>query len=91
MKEKLLEKKCKDDAAELLPQCRQGPCGGGPFCDHLSGPQQYFRLNCQQKFNLWAAGRRIFPSSSTLLNVRYVPSPYRATTVTQLWATGGKY
>jgi hypothetical protein len=21
---------------------RQGPCGGGPFCDHPSGPQQYF-------------------------------------------------
>jgi hypothetical protein len=20
----------------------QGPCGGGPFCDHPSGPQQYF-------------------------------------------------
>jgi hypothetical protein len=35
------------------------------------------RLNCQQKFNFWAA----------LLNVRYVPSPYGATTVTQLWAT----
>jgi hypothetical protein len=50
-----------------------------------------FRLNCQQKFNFWAAGQRKFLSSSTLLDVRYVPSPYRATTVTQLWATGGKY
>jgi hypothetical protein len=50
-----------------------------------------FRLNCQQKFNFWAAGRRKFPSLSTLLDVRYVLSPYRTTTVTQLWATGGKY
>jgi hypothetical protein len=50
-----------------------------------------FRLNCQQKFNFWAAGRRKFLSSSTLLNVRYVLSPYRVTTVIQLWATGGKY
>jgi hypothetical protein len=50
-----------------------------------------FWLNYQQKFNFWAAGRRKFLSSSTLLDVRYVPSPYRATTVTQLWATGGKY
>jgi hypothetical protein len=49
-----------------------------------------FRLNCKQKFNFWAAGGRKFPSSSTFLDVRYVPSPYRATTVTQLWATGGK-
>jgi hypothetical protein len=50
-----------------------------------------FRLNCQQKFDFCAAGRRKFPSSSTLLDVRYVPSPYCATTITQLWATGGKY
>jgi hypothetical protein len=50
-----------------------------------------FRLNRQQKFKFWAAGRRKFPSSSTLLDGRYVPSPYRATTVTQLWAMGGKY
>jgi hypothetical protein len=34
-----------------------------------------FGLNCQQKFNFWAASRRKFPSSSTLLNERYVPSP----------------
>jgi hypothetical protein len=47
-----------------------------------------FWLNCQQQFNFWAVGRRKFPSSSTLLDVRYVPSPYRATTVTQLWAMG---
>jgi hypothetical protein len=50
-----------------------------------------FRLKCEQKFNFWAAGQRKFASSSTLLDVGYVPSPYRATNVTQLWATGGKY
>jgi hypothetical protein len=50
-----------------------------------------FRLNCQQKFNFWAARRWELQSSSTLLGVRYVASPYRATTVTQLWVTGGKY
>jgi hypothetical protein len=33
-----------------------------------------FRLNCQQKFNFWAAGRWKFTSSSSLLKVRYVPS-----------------
>jgi hypothetical protein len=49
-----------------------------------------FRLNCQQKFNFWAASRRKFMSSSTLLDVKYVPSHYRATTVTQLWATKKK-
>jgi hypothetical protein len=50
-----------------------------------------FRPNCQQKFNFWAASQRKLPSSSTLLALRYVPSPYHATTVSQLWATGGKY
>jgi hypothetical protein len=25
-----------------IESLRQGPCGGGPFCDHPSGPQQYF-------------------------------------------------
>jgi hypothetical protein len=39
----------------------------------------------------WQLAGRKFPSSSTLLDVRYVPSPYRPTTVTQLWATKGKY
>jgi hypothetical protein len=26
----------------MVNQYGQGPCGGGPFCDHPSGPQQYF-------------------------------------------------
>jgi hypothetical protein len=50
-----------------------------------------FLLNCQHKFNFWSAGRRKFTSSSTFLDVRYVPSPYRTTTVAQLWATWGNY
>jgi hypothetical protein len=41
-----------------------------------------FRLNCQHNFNFGAAGRQQFTSTSTLLDVRYVPSPHRATTVT---------
>jgi hypothetical protein len=46
-----------------------------------------FRLNCQQKFNVWAAGRWKYTSSSTLLYLRYVPSLYHATTVAELCAT----
>jgi hypothetical protein len=61
--------------------------GGGAFCDHLSGLQQYFSTKLPTEIHFWAAGRQKFLSSSTLLVVRYVPSPYRATAVTQLWAT----
>jgi hypothetical protein len=64
---------------------------GGHFVTNRMALNSTFRLNCQHKFNFWVAGRRKFPSSSTLLVMRYVPSPYRATTVTQLWARGGKY
>jgi hypothetical protein len=64
---------------------------GSHFVTNRMALNSTFRLNCQQKFKFWAAGRRKFPSSSTLLGVRYVPSPYRATTLTQLWATEGKY
>jgi hypothetical protein len=28
---------------------RQGPCGGGSFCDHSSGPQQYFSTKLPTK------------------------------------------
>jgi hypothetical protein len=26
----------------IIRQLGQGPCDGGPFCDHPSGPQQYY-------------------------------------------------
>jgi hypothetical protein len=51
----------------------------GNACRFLFRCNSTIQLNYQQKFNFWAAGRRKFPSSSTLLNVRYVQSPYRAT------------
>jgi hypothetical protein len=47
---------------------RQGPCGGAHFVTICLALNSTFRLNCQQEFNFWAAGRRKFLSSSALLD-----------------------
>jgi hypothetical protein len=43
--------------------CRQGTRGGGPFCDHPSGPQQYFLTKLQTEIQFlgsWPAEIHVF-------------------------------
>jgi hypothetical protein len=48
-------------AQVLCPVWRQGPCGGGPFCDHPSGPLQYFSTELPIEIQVLGSGPAEIP------------------------------
>jgi hypothetical protein len=40
---------------------QQGPCGGGPFCDHQSGPQQYFLTKLPTEIQFFGSRPAVIP------------------------------